>query len=57
MNADSALRELVAQSIWLDDTRFGYVHEEQDERYVMGDFGEAVPVEWYQGEHYFMGEH
>lgn len=43
--------------IWNDDTRFGYVHEAWDERYVMDDFGDAVHVEWYQGPHYFMGEH
>lgn len=43
--------------MWIDDTRFGYVHEEQDERYVMDDFGDAAHVDWYQGEHFFMGEH
>jgi hypothetical protein len=43
--------------MWIDDTRYGYVHAAWDERFVMDGFGNAVPVAWYQAPFYFMGEH
>lgn len=48
---------MAAMSMWNDDTRYGYVHGELDERFVMDDFGDAILVEWYQEPHYFMGDH